>query len=129
MRAFRILGWVIFGLAAAAMLGLALGLPVMWLWNWLMPAIFGLGTITYWKAVGLLILCHMLFKGQAHGFGHRRRCGRGRHWDGFAERRPWTGFGGVVYKVGFAVGAKCRILRGGFGGAGRPVDYRLLTTL
>ena len=40
-----------------------LGLPVMLLWNWLMPELFGLGTITFWQAVGLNILCSILFKG------------------------------------------------------------------
>ncbi|MCL1865454.1 MAG: hypothetical protein FWF73_06550 [Spirochaetes bacterium] len=34
---------------------------VMLLWNWLMPAIFGLGEIDYWQALGLLILSRVLF--------------------------------------------------------------------
>jgi hypothetical protein len=33
------------------------------LWNWLMPAIFGLGTITYWQALGLMALSWILFRG------------------------------------------------------------------
>jgi len=37
-------------------------LPTMWLWNWLMPAIFGLGKITFWQALGLNMLCSILFK-------------------------------------------------------------------
>jgi len=41
---------------------LLLGLPLMWLWNWLMPDIFGLQTITFWQAVGLNIMGHILFK-------------------------------------------------------------------
>ena len=40
----------------------------MLLWNWLMPDIFGLKRLTYWQAWGLLILCHILFKG--FGSGH-----------------------------------------------------------
>lgn len=32
------------------------GLVVMLLWNLLMPAIFGLSVITFWQALGLLIL-------------------------------------------------------------------------
>jgi len=35
---------------------------VMLLWNWLMPAIFGLTKLTYWQAWGLLILSSILFK-------------------------------------------------------------------
>ena len=33
----------------------------MWLWNWLMPAIFGLTTINYWQALGLMALASLLF--------------------------------------------------------------------
>jgi hypothetical protein len=45
----------------------AFGYLVMWLWNWLIPAIFGLHAINYWKALGLLVLCKILFG----GFGGR----------------------------------------------------------
>ena len=38
-----------------------LTLPVMWLWNWLMPKIFGLTTLTFWQTFGLSFLCSMLF--------------------------------------------------------------------
>jgi hypothetical protein len=44
------------------------GLIVMLLWNWLMPDIFGLKRLTYWQAWGLLILCHILFKGFGSGY-------------------------------------------------------------
>lgn len=40
---------------------LVLGLPVMLLWNWLMPNIFGLPYINFWQAVGLNILSSVLF--------------------------------------------------------------------
>jgi hypothetical protein len=46
-----------------------LGFVVMSLWNWLMPAIFGLGTITYWQAWGLLILGRLLVGGFRMGGG------------------------------------------------------------
>lgn len=36
--------------------------PVMALWNILMPEIFGLTTITFWQALGLSLLCNILFK-------------------------------------------------------------------
>jgi hypothetical protein len=36
---------------------------VMWLWNWLMPALFGWHVITFWQAVGVLILSKILFGG------------------------------------------------------------------
>ena len=41
---------------------LLLTLPTMWLWNWLMPVIFGLPEIGFWQAFGLLILSNILFK-------------------------------------------------------------------
>ncbi len=37
------------------------GTLVMALWNHLMPDIFGLTTITFWQAVGLFVLSHILF--------------------------------------------------------------------
>lgn len=44
------------------MVALILGLPLMLLWNWLMPTIFGLTEITFWQAVGLNFLSSILFK-------------------------------------------------------------------
>jgi hypothetical protein len=34
---------------------------VMGLWNWLMPTIFEWRAITFWQALGLLVLCRILF--------------------------------------------------------------------
>jgi hypothetical protein len=45
----------------AAALGVLFGLIIMWLWNWLMPMLFGLKTITYWEGVGIFILAKILF--------------------------------------------------------------------
>jgi hypothetical protein len=55
-------------IAPAAIVGIAVfialfGFVVMSLWNWLMPALFSLGTITFWQAIGLLILSRILFGG------------------------------------------------------------------
>lgn len=40
---------------------LVVPLPLMWLWNWLMPDIFGLTTIGYWQSLGLMLLSTILF--------------------------------------------------------------------
>ena len=51
----------------------ALGLVVMALWNWLMPALFaGASKIDYLQALGLLVLSKILFGGFRRGFhgGH-----------------------------------------------------------
>lgn len=39
------------------------GSLVRWLWNWLLPALFGWPQITFWQALGLLALCRILFGG------------------------------------------------------------------
>jgi len=65
---------VIGGLALAAVLAFLFGWLVMVLWNALMPEIFGLPSITYWQAWGLLVLSHLLIKG---GWGHGGH--RGKH--------------------------------------------------
>lgn len=44
------------------LLSLVLSLPVMWLWDWLMPTMFGLKEITLLQAWGLNFLCSLLFK-------------------------------------------------------------------
>ena len=43
---------------------------LMHLWNWLVPAVFGWSTITYWQAAGLLLLSKILFG----GFGGHHKC-------------------------------------------------------
>jgi hypothetical protein len=53
-----IIGFVMVVLALSALLSL----PVMWLWDWLMPELFGLKTITWAQAWGLNFLCGLLFK-------------------------------------------------------------------
>lgn len=58
----------------ALVFAVLLGFVVMWLWNWLMPALFGLHKIGYWQAVGLFFLSKLLFGGFRGGQGHRM------HW-------------------------------------------------
>ena len=43
-------------------MGVIFALPTMWLWNWLMPEIFGLTAINLWQALGLNALCGILFQ-------------------------------------------------------------------
>ncbi len=55
----------------------ALSVAVMLLWNALMPTIFGLATLSYWQALGLFVLCRILFGRFGGGFGR----GKNReHW-------------------------------------------------
>jgi hypothetical protein len=60
------------GLAAMAVFGFI----VMYLWNWLAPAVFAARTITFWQALGLLVLARILVGGLGGGHGddkHGRR--------------------------------------------------------
>jgi hypothetical protein len=64
-------------IAPLAILGMLLfvfigGELVQHLWNWLLPPLFGWRQVTFWQALGLLVLCRILFGG-----GHGRR-GAGR---------------------------------------------------
>jgi hypothetical protein len=49
-------------IAVIALFALLNGVFIMLLWNWLVPTIFGLGTITYLQGWGLSVLCSFLFK-------------------------------------------------------------------
>ena len=56
--------YAILGVAGAFLMGLLFGNLIMWLWNWLMPSLFGLRTIGFWEGLGLFLLAKILF-----GFG------------------------------------------------------------
>jgi hypothetical protein len=69
-------------IAPLAILGMLLfiavgGEIVLQLWNWLLPPLFGWSQITFWQALGMLLLCRILFGGHGwHGSGRsnvRRR--------------------------------------------------------
>ena len=49
--------------------GFVFGSVVMLLWNNLLPVLFGVGTITFWQALGILVLSKILFGG--FGGGHK----------------------------------------------------------
>jgi hypothetical protein len=66
--------FVLFYLAAI----LLLAVLVQWLWNKLLPEILDARVINYWQALGLLLLCRILFGGFHAGAG-RGRPMYGRH--------------------------------------------------
>jgi hypothetical protein len=80
-RIGKIILMVLGGLCLAVVLAFVFGWIVMLLWNWLMPAIFGVTTITFWQAWGLVVLTHLLFK-TGHGSKHD-------HDDHFHHNRSW----------------------------------------
>jgi hypothetical protein len=94
-RGPRIAGRIGRGIVVGLLFALLFGILVRLLWNWLMPAVFGLPTITFARAVGLVILAHILFgaKGLHHGIRHRFGHSHG----------PWA-WGGPCSHEGFANG-------------------------
>ncbi len=56
-------GMIIFGIIVIGGLAILLGFIIMWLWNWLMPMLFGLPTLTFWQAAGVFILSKILLGG------------------------------------------------------------------
>lgn len=92
-------GVKIFGICvviACCVVLFALGMTfiVMQLWNWLMPDLFSLTTITFWQALGLLVLSRILFG--SFKFGKGRGCGgHGHHgggsWFKNKMKQRWEG--------------------------------------
>ena len=74
MRAVKVVKIV----ALVIVIAVVAGFVVMHLWNWLMPAVFGLKAITFAQAIGLLVLSKILLGG-FHKHGRRGGpCGGGR---------------------------------------------------
>jgi hypothetical protein len=63
----KILVWII------VLIGITFGfgMGTMYLWNWLVPELFSGPVITFWQAIGLLVLSKILF----WGFGRGCHCG------------------------------------------------------
>lgn len=58
---FRSVLSIVFAFAVYASVSVVLSIPVMLLWNWLMPTIFGITKITLGQAWGISLLCGLLF--------------------------------------------------------------------
>ena len=50
------------GIALIVILAIVFSFPTMWLWNWLMPTLFGLVKINWLQALGLNVLSGILFR-------------------------------------------------------------------
>lgn len=107
----KIAGWIVFGIVAITGLAILFGLIIMWLWNWLMPEMFGLTTITYWQAVGIFILFKILLGGCGGGGGchkshksskhSKSTCGKESKKDFFKWKhydKFWKEEGNLAYK-------------------------------
>jgi hypothetical protein len=94
-KVLRIIGMVFVGVIFAVLFALVFGLLVKWLWNFLMPDLFGLHQITYWQAFAMVVLAKLLFG--AFGSPHRDHNYKHpypfRRWhDRFQcpDREPWS---------------------------------------
>lgn len=68
LRRMASIGVLFAVVAAAAVAGF--GFVVMNLWNWLVPELFGGRIVTFWQAMGLLVLGRILFGGLVGRRGH-----------------------------------------------------------
>jgi hypothetical protein len=53
----------------------------MGLWNWLMPSLFGVGSLTFLKALGIFALARLFFGGRGWGGWRHRRFAYAGHYD------------------------------------------------
>ena len=79
----RIVKFLLFAIVAI-LLG---GAIVMWLWNMLVPPIFGWHAITFGQAIGLLVLSKILF-GRGRLAGPWRGQWRQRMWERWDQMTP-----------------------------------------
>jgi hypothetical protein len=79
----------VFALVAA----LLLGVVIQWLWNAILPSVAHFNPITYWQAVGLFVLCKILFGGfrGGHPGGYRGKWRRfNGKFDDDTASGPWA---------------------------------------
>jgi hypothetical protein len=81
-RGVWILKFMIMGLLCVAVIGLV----TQALWNWLVPDLFGGHIITYWQALGLLLLSKIFLWTFNKGAHRNHRAGWGYYWS-----QKWKG--------------------------------------
>lgn len=68
--------WMVpLGIAGIVVFSFLGGQVVRLLWNWLLPPLFGWPEVTFWQALGLLVLCRILFGGRGGGYRSGSRMG------------------------------------------------------
>ena len=75
--------WIGKAIVFGALLFVLLGLVTQFLWNFIMPDIFGLPVINFWQGIAMFLLAKLIF-----GFGG----GRGK-WSGYRNhqwKREWV---------------------------------------
>lgn len=85
-KIIRIVGMAIGGMALAILIGAIFSVAVVYIWNGVMPELFGFPTITYLQAFLLIVLSRLFFGGIG---GHRHHHHPGMH--GRFGRRAFRG--------------------------------------
>ena len=63
MRNFLgVIGAIVISIVILLLVAILFAIPTLLLWNWLMPILFGLKTITLFQAWGVNLLASILFK-------------------------------------------------------------------
>ncbi len=85
---YRAPGILLIVIAAVALFGMV----VQHLWNWLIPAIVGWHAISFWQAIGILLLSKILFGGFRGRTGMHWRNRIGERWEKMSpeEREKFT---------------------------------------
>ena len=81
-NSFSTLKKVLLFIVLAPIFVFGFGLVVMLLWNNLLPEIIGVKTITFWQAIGILLLSEILFGGFGNG-------GKGKSNFGGKQNHEW----------------------------------------
>ncbi len=97
----------LFWIAPLALIGITVfvflgGFVVEHLWNWLTPALFGWKLITFWQALGLLVLSRILFGNfgiRGGGGGMRGRMGE--RWGVLTPEEKARVRARIRFKMGF----------------------------
>ena len=71
--------WIFKMIIGGAIMIAAFTFVVMWLWNALIPELFHGPMISFWQALGLLVLSKILFK-SGHGWNGKGRWRQHREW-------------------------------------------------
>lgn len=76
-----------FFLPVIALIITAVGYAIMYLWNWILPELTHAGKLDFWQALGLLVLCRLLFGNfNKGGGGFREKAIKMRSkWEGMNE--------------------------------------------
>ena len=82
----KIIGFSILAIAFAALLAYV----VMLLWNGVLTQVVTVSTISFYQAIGLLVLSKILFGGFPSGKHHCNQCGGGGHWKNELKEK-WHG--------------------------------------